>query len=355
MKKTTSPAKTLSLAILGASVLSSMPAELLTEDFEGYTADAALNTSGVWGLVTSSLPPTVRDETTSTVFGSPNQYGEFFDASTEFGIRVLSEQFTEASNAVTTFQFDFYEPTGGGDGGLTFGYSRDNELSSTKSRARVNLDDGTITGLTTTNSNTYSLDTVYTVYMILNDTTSPVAYDGGTLAASTADIWLQASGGSAYLAGSVGVVNSQASQYSVGFTTFSGTLQNVNIDNVSLFEGAAAVAEPSAGIKVTSITHNTGTDEVTIEWASRASRPAESARRPTCFDSSLFMAKRGRSNRAAGQRIRHLPCGRDQALLLGDRGIGHCLHQHCRKRPLPPSCAFSQSAFWQSASPERRK
>ena len=190
----------------------------------------------------------MRDETTSAVFGSPNQYGEFFDAATGAGMRVLSPSYTQASNAVTTFQFDFYEPTGGGADALVFGYSRTDELNGSNSRARVNLDDGTITGLTTTNTNTYSLDTVYTVYMILNDTTSPVAYDGGILAASTADIWLQASAGSAYLAGSVGVVNAQDSDYSVGFTTFSAPLQNVNIDNVSLFEGAAAVPEPSASL-----------------------------------------------------------------------------------------------------------
>lgn len=246
MKKTNSTFKILGLAMLGASALSSQAAVLFTEDFESHTVNAALTAAGsAWGTVTSSLPPTVRDEGTSTVFGSPNQYGEFFDTTTGTGLRVLSPSYTEASNAVTTFQFDFYEPTGGGDGGLTFGYSLNDQLNSSNSRARVNLDDGAITGLTTTNTNTYSLDTVYTVYMILNDTTSAVAYAGGTLAASTADIWLQASGGSAYLAGSVGVVNAQDSDYSVGFTTFSGTLQNVNIDNVSLSEGAAAIPEPS--------------------------------------------------------------------------------------------------------------
>ena len=62
--------------------------------------------------------------------------------------------------------------------------------------------------------------------MIFNDTASPVAYDGGTLPALTAHIWLEQSGGSPYFVGSVAASNGQTTAYTVGLRTFNSSLQN---------------------------------------------------------------------------------------------------------------------------------
>jgi hypothetical protein len=226
-------------------------ATLFTEDFSGYTANAAPDTSGPWGTL-SGLSPTVRNEATSTVFGSPNQYGEFYDASGTQGIRAQSDAFTGASNAVTTFQFDFFEPSTGGGSTMGIGYARtgdaSTDLNTAGSRARVNLGNGTISGLSSIGVNTYSLDTVYTFYMIFNDTAGSVAYGGGTLGAQSADVWLRQSGGSPYYVGTADAANTQTSAYTVGFRTFNSALQDVDVDNVTLFEGAAAVPEPSVSL-----------------------------------------------------------------------------------------------------------
>ncbi|MCH7225904.1 PEP-CTERM sorting domain-containing protein [Haloferula sp. A504] len=237
------------IALLATLALPSHAAVLFTEDFEDLTANANLSgTNSGSFAVTSNLQSVVRDESTSTVFGTPNQYLELFDTVGNNGFQIQSAEYSQTANAVTTFQFDFYEPSGGGGANLNVGFAR-GDINTSGSRARVFLNDGVVDGLSTTGTTSYSLDTVYTFYMILNDTDNPVAYGGGTLAANTADIWLQQSGGgSPYFAGSRTATGQKdtTNGYSVGFRTFNGDLQDAIVDNVTLFEGAAAIPEPSS-------------------------------------------------------------------------------------------------------------
>jgi len=153
---------------------------------------------------------------------------------------------------VTTFQFDFYEPSTGGSEYISFGYALGDDLNSGGSRVRARIESGAITGGQFTpagTNNSFSLDTVYTLYMIFNDTSSAVAYDGGTLATNTADIWLQTAGSGPVYAGSAAAINSQESNgYAASFRSFNNQRQDVYIDNITLFEGAAAVPEPSTAL-----------------------------------------------------------------------------------------------------------
>jgi len=122
-------------------------------------------------------------------------------------------------------------------------------LNSGGNRARLELENGSITGLTSTASNRYSLDASYTVYMILNDAATGVNYAGGTVAAGTADVWFEDfGGGNAIYAGSVTLNNSQTANYRVAFRTFSGDLEQAYVDNVSLSTGAAAIPESATAL-----------------------------------------------------------------------------------------------------------
>lgn len=230
---------------------------LLSDNFETYSAGNQLGTSGTpWTRTdnkTAKSTMFVRDDGTAAPFGASNQYLELVDTGTVTSpgeyLRIQSGTYTQASNALTTLQFDFFEPIGGGSN-FGFGFAMtNNDLNTAGSRLRLTLNDGTIggSGFTAAN-NSYSLNTAYTIYVIFNDTVSGTVYDGGTVAAGTADVWFSLlGGGSMTFAGSAAVQNSQAASYSVAFRTFNGDVQDMHIDNVSLFEGAAVVPEPSTG------------------------------------------------------------------------------------------------------------
>lgn len=211
---------------------------LFFDDFESYTADANLNTSGPWSNVSVPAENVVRDENTATPFGTPNQYLEYNDDSTSSSPRIQSPDFAGASGAVTTFSFDFNETSGSG-GSLIFGYANSGaDMNTGGRRLTMNLDDGFITGLTTVADNTYDLDSEYRVYVVFNDTGSAFDYLGGTIDAGSAHVWLEDALGDLTFAGTRDTFNSQTSAYWVGFRSFSSTLQEVLIDNVSLDAGA---------------------------------------------------------------------------------------------------------------------
>lgn len=236
--------------IAGAAALLCLQAQaqvLLTEDFESYTAGNDLtNASSNWQTV-SGIAPVIRDESTSTAFGATNQYGEFNDTNTTNGIDVRSEAFTEASAAVTTFQFDFYESATAIKDPFVFGYApAAKQLNGSENRARGFLTEGTISNLDTVGTNSYSLDTVNTLYMIFNDSGVGVANNGRTTAATSADIWIQQTGGSAYYVGSVNADNTLAANYYVGFRTFNSQQHDMDIDNVILTTGALTVVPESS-------------------------------------------------------------------------------------------------------------
>jgi len=220
-------------------------AVLFSDDFESYSANSTLTTSGPWGTAsTVTAPIIVRDEATATPFGSPNQYLDFNDNDGS-SVRVQSPDLIAASGALTTLSFDFNEPSTGGAGSLIVGYANQGaDLNTAGRRLVVNLDDGFVTGLSTPAANTYSQDASYTIYMIFNDTASPASYAGGTVAAGSADVWLQPSGGAAVFAGTRTSYNTQTVSYRVGLRSFSSNQQQVLVDNFSLVEGA--VPEPAS-------------------------------------------------------------------------------------------------------------
>lgn len=212
---------------------------LFVDDLESYTADStALVTAGPWA--TKRGPETVRDDVTATPFGSSNKYLELKDILTGNYTELMSPDIAGASATVTTFAFDFYEPSTGGADDINVGYARTGEIiNSTGNRIRFQLKEGTIIGLTTTNTMTYSLDTAYRLYVIFNDTASGVDYTGGTVAAGTADIWYTPlSGGNSVYVGSVAAANTQTVSYRIGFRSYNAQLQELWVDNVSLDTGA---------------------------------------------------------------------------------------------------------------------
>lgn len=235
-------------AILSTALIpAARGATLFSDDFEGYAADTLLTTSGPWG--TAGLGDAnvfIRDELTDTPFGTPNQYLDLNDDSATASVRIQSPDLAAASGALTTLVFDFNEPSTGGNGTLIVGYANQGaDINLAGRRIAVNLDDGVVTGLSTTAANTYSLNASYTFYMIFNDTASPASYPGGTVAPGSADIWLQPGGGAPVFAGTRTAENTQTAAYRVGLRSFSANLQQVLVDNVSLEEGAV-VPEPAS-------------------------------------------------------------------------------------------------------------
>lgn len=94
---------------------------------------------------------------------------------------------------------------------MTVGYSITNgDLNTSGSRMRVTLDDGIISGISGGTA-TYSLDTSYRLYLIFNDTASPVSYNNGTSTVASGDghVWLEPVGGPAVFAGSRSAENTQ--------------------------------------------------------------------------------------------------------------------------------------------------
>lgn len=226
---------------------------LFFDDFETATAGAAIGNSGPWGSSSSTAGNwIVRDEATADPFGAgTNQYLDLADGSASASIRLQSPNIVEAVGAVTTYSFDFSEPTGGGDSNLIIGYSTNNgDLNSSGSRQTINLNNGSISGLQGgTATDAYDLDTAYTLYMIYNDSGSELIYDGGTLADGEMDVWLEElDTGNFVFAGTSSEQNpgTVATSYRVGFRSFSSFIQTVQVDNVELSLGAAAVPEPSS-------------------------------------------------------------------------------------------------------------
>ncbi len=229
---------------------------LFEDDFEGYKVDDEIGTA-VWGSA-SGRPHymMVRDENAATPFGSSNQFGELKDIGTGLGdfLELQSPEYSEATAAVTTFAFDFFEPSDGGDDNIIIGYAMgDGELNSAGGRLRITLNNGSIGGGVDGGTTAYNEDMAYRMFIVFNDTALPVSYQGGEIAAESADVWFQPlSGGPPVYAGAVDTENTQASTYTVGFRTFNEPTQELWIDNVTLEEGTisidAAIASELDGI-----------------------------------------------------------------------------------------------------------
>ena len=241
--------------VLTALAVSAAPlsaADLFIDNFESYSVGQLPNTDvggGVWDVSNSpDVNYQVLDEATATPFGSPNRYLEMDSGPGTF-IRLQSPVQSGAYDALTTFTFDFYEPSVPGSGGdnvvLGFGTT---DLNSSTNRARISLSNGIIGGFTNGTS-TYSENTAYRMYFVLNDTLEDVVNRETVIAAQNFAVWIEPlSGGPLQFVGSKSAANaSSLDGYFVGFRNFSNNDQELLIDNVSLTKGPDTPAPTEAG------------------------------------------------------------------------------------------------------------
>lgn len=222
---------------------------LFFDDFESYAEDAGVTTAGPWAFTGGTAAArTARGDSSGTPFGGNNQYLEMDDANTSDSIRMQSPNFTEVAGAVSTFSFDFYEETNGGPNSLIAGYATNgDDLNGAGRRQVVRLSNGTISTVTVGDDNTYDLDTAYTLYMIFNDSGSSFDYEGGTINASEAHVWIEElDSGNFVFVGTSSAENAADTAYRVGFRTFTSNIQSMLVDNVELSLGAVAVPEPTS-------------------------------------------------------------------------------------------------------------
>jgi len=205
-----------------------------------------------WGVNTSGLPATWESNNNPFPSGTFYAYINDNDPGNGNGTRFITTDDDSDPNGygaqitgqVTTFSFDFFEPTdqAGDDtgGGTGFGYSNADDLNSGERVFRAFLDDGMLradNGLAGA-SVAYALDTVHTVWMFANDSTSSVAnYSGGeTLDPGEADVWISLAGADPIYAFTAGMQN--AAPHGVGFRSFTGDVEEAYIDNVLVMPGA---------------------------------------------------------------------------------------------------------------------
>lgn len=232
-------------------------AVLVSDNFEGRTTGVTIS-GAPWSTASGNTGyRTTANQTTSTVFGSTNKFANFTatNIGTDPFIRLISSRAAGAYNAATTLSFDFYEPSGGGDGTMIFGYSGSYgasntwDLNTAGRRASATLNNGTIGGLTG-GTTSYDLDQAYTLYMIFNDTASSLDYDGGTVNSYSAHVWIEELGTGIYqFAGSTAAANTQnTAGYGAGFRTFNTVVQSVWVDNFQIASDTVAIPEPATAM-----------------------------------------------------------------------------------------------------------
>jgi hypothetical protein len=226
---------------------------ILSDDFESGTVGNALTTianGGVWGRVGGGADtPKYADANNPFSFG--NQYADLFAPVAASSTSLLSSDPADTgmkgpliAGHVTTWSFDFYEPgdfVGTGDG-FYLGYTNSDDLNSGERVWRANMVDGTLNPL---NANegaavNYPVDTVNTLFMIANDTASPLAdyQPGQTLDSGDADVWLSINGAAPVFAFALSRQNAATSPQGVGFRSLSGLSERIWVDNLLLVDGA---------------------------------------------------------------------------------------------------------------------
>ena len=227
-------------------------------NFEGDTVGA--NPSNPpFDAQSLNTPSKVRNQTTSALLGTPNQFMQLNGA----GLLLLSNQ-SSLGGAVTTFSFDYVDVSGTtGTSALNFGYTGAGQdlnggQPAGNSVFRVTLfNNGQI--LDNINGNavlgTYSEDTAYTIYAAVNKSgaaVSPAGYatTDGTLGNNEADFFLKTTGSSATptFLGTAALTSNTPGR--LGFRSFGGTDgTNFYVDNLNLVNGvspALTVPEPTS-------------------------------------------------------------------------------------------------------------
>lgn len=221
---------------------------IFTDDFESDTVGTEpANWDSVGGTVN------ILVSNSGTPFGPSNQYVNYSDLST--GGLSLFKQSTAIEGIVSTFAFDYYEPSGGPNATVNIGYTTASGDINSGAAWRTSLDDGSIifaSGEVTAGTKTYSLDTAYRFYYVVNDTNASQGYTvpgvgAASLAVGEFDVYFRPLSSSALTYAGTGVNNTSLSLGRLGYRTFSTGDQVFYLDNVDVSTGAVlAIPEASS-------------------------------------------------------------------------------------------------------------
>jgi len=230
------------LIVLLASVAFSAVGQaqtLFESDFEG--ADFAAN---------NISQDRATLETTSSAFGSSNQYADLNDGSSVPNRgNVFSNAINIGTSAVYTGFLDFNEPDQGSrNDPLQIGFANDDDMQSSTRIAFFLIDDGALTF--GSNNTTYTLGSSYSIALSVNTTGSDVVdyFQGQTLNAGEVDLWIKDFGATDWtFVGSDTVITSTlaANQHFGVGTASNAWQQRVLVDNYKVTSGTL-VPEPSA-------------------------------------------------------------------------------------------------------------
>jgi hypothetical protein len=258
-----------SLALIGLLLITheGLTATIFKDTFNSGTAGT--NVGAPWQV--SDITPATY-QTAGSPFPGGSQYADLNDtansASPAVAVRLLSSSASDAtltpslSGQVTTFSFDFDEPTRAGDvNPFGFGYYRSTQadLNAAGRNYRSLIGEGVLSPdalVAGSGGNVnYSLDTVNTIYMMANDSVAPIvnyASTTHTLAPSTADVWISLGGAAPTFAFSIAKQNPTGTPHGVGFRTNNADIQRIFVDNVLVTDGAtfdrSAVPEPAGAV-----------------------------------------------------------------------------------------------------------
>jgi hypothetical protein len=263
------------LTLIGLTTMASSGALAATIFKDSFNSGTVGTNVGAPWQVSDITPATYQ--TASSPFPGGSQYADLNDtansASPAVAVRLLSSSASDAtltpslSGQVTTFSFDFDEPTRAGDvNPFGFGYYRSTQadLNAAGRNYRSLIGEGVLSPDSLVAGSgaavNYSLDTVNTIYMMVNDSAAAVANyasTGRTLAATTADVWISLGGAAPTFAFSVAKQNPTGTPHGVGFRTNNADIQRVFVDNVLVTDGATfdrtAVPEPASGVLASSL------------------------------------------------------------------------------------------------------
>jgi hypothetical protein len=222
----------------------------------GATPVAGENVGLPWG--NNSISPSIYQSAASP-FASGTFYANLTDPGTGTAPSQAVRLQSTAGNVTTfesslngqlsTFSFDFYEPTRAGDvNTMMAGYYRQQanpDLNGAGRSYTSTLHDGTLGPQGTVlggAATPYPLDTVHTLFIIANDTASAVANylgTGRTIADTSADVWISLGGASPTYAFSVDKQNAATLTplSGVGFRTFNPDVEQFFINNVLVVSG----------------------------------------------------------------------------------------------------------------------
>jgi len=221
--------------------------QIFNDDFESYAAGQSM------GWDESSAIP-VADALEMDLFGSPNNSVLFLGTSQ----KLMKNVGASTIGMVSTFSTDFVEVSSGNPtSGLQVGYGINNDINTASGSIRVELENGliglnSIGGLSKTTQKgieAYEKDTVYRLFIVVNDTESPLTdYQGDEdLAAGSFEVWLYSKFDG--LQHVMEATIARDPEYA-GFRTWSSYDAAFYVDNVWIEEGAVldVAAKPSCGL-----------------------------------------------------------------------------------------------------------